>query len=222
MVIKASVDGDIVDGLDFVLKPKKTTSEADEAPIEVIKMAVKNTSRPDLQGVTKTNTTETNVVSSRNNLPDNKIIPVKTINTLDSPENKGAYKSATQNQINKYEKESFQNVTKVEGLFYSVQIGVFKKEVSPKQLLNLTPVYYEVLPNGLTRYVCGKYASKSEAEAAKKAIVAKGIKGAFVVAFKNGEKITVVNHSLDGMETDSLCDYHIEEDLDFVCTKVNE
>ncbi len=151
--IKISVDGDIAEGLDFVLQAKTTTSEDDGAPLEILKMA-----------------------------------RLKT-DTIDNNEKtKAEQKLRTETQARATGNTSFQNVTGVEGLFYSVQIGVYKNKVSAKQLLNLSPIYFEVLSNGTTRYICGKYASGSEAKTAKNAILAKGIKGAFVVTYRNGKK----------------------------------
>jgi hypothetical protein len=181
-VIKELVDGDIVDGLEFVLQAKITTSEADGAPMEIVKMA-----------------------------------RIKT-NTINNKEKtKVEQKSRTKTQAKASGNTSFQNVTEVEGLFYSVQIGVYKNKVSAKQLLNLSPIYFEVLPNGTTQYICGKYASRSEAKTAKKAIVAKGIKGAFVVTYRNGKKLALVSQ-----ETDSSLNKDITEVFDFVITKTNE
>ena len=86
---------------------------------------------------------------------------------------------------------SFSKISEIKGSFYSVQIGVFKKKVTPKQLLNLTPIFYEVLPNKTTRYIFGEFNLKKDAKIARKNSYIKGIKDAYVVAYQNGKKIDV-------------------------------
>ena len=85
---------------------------------------------------------------------------------------------------------SFKKISELKGSFYSVQIGVFKDRVTPKQLLGVRPVFYETLPNLTTRYIAGNFYLKKDAKTAKNNIVAKGIKDAYIVAYKDGQKIT--------------------------------
>ncbi|MBT8317629.1 SdrD B-like domain-containing protein [Lutibacter sp.] len=94
---------------------------------------------------------------------------------------------------------SFTEISKVKGSFYSVQIGVYKNKVTPKQLLNLAPIYYEILQDTATRYIAGKYNLKKEAKIAKNNIVIKGIKDAYVVAYNDGEKVEL--YELDKIRT---------------------
>ncbi|WP_111707882.1 MSCRAMM family protein [Lutibacter citreus] len=90
-----------------------------------------------------------------------------------------------------YTNSPFKKLTEIKEPFYSVQIGVFKNQVTPTQLLNLSPIFYEELPNKTSRYISGKYNLKSEAINAKNKIIKLGIKDAFVVAYLNGTKIKV-------------------------------
>jgi cell division protein FtsN len=81
-------------------------------------------------------------------------------------------------------------VTTIKGMFYTVQIGVFGKARTAKQLMNLNPVFYDIMSNGNYRYLSGVYDKKEDAIAAKNAIAEKGIKDAFIVVYVNGIRIT--------------------------------
>ncbi|MBL4746074.1 MAG: carboxypeptidase regulatory-like domain-containing protein [Flavobacteriaceae bacterium] len=132
IVVKTLLDGDVIEGLDFIIKkPTRITIK-------------KETVRELTTAFTKDTNLETDFTK---------------IATLKIP-------------------------------FYSVQIGVFHKKVTLKQLLNLRPIYYEVLSEKTTRYISGIYTTKKEAKTARARIVALGIKDAYVVAYKNGKKVT--------------------------------
>jgi hypothetical protein len=82
------------------------------------------------------------------------------------------------------------DVKDVKGLFYTVQIGVYRTDVNKSQLKNLPEIVSDHLPNGLIRYSSGKYCSEDAATTAKNNAVAKGISDAFVCAYYNGKRIT--------------------------------
>ncbi len=90
-----------------------------------------------------------------------------------------------------------EKISTIEGEFFSVQIGVFRKQVSLKQLLNLSPIFYEVLSDSTTKYIAGKYDLLKEAKIARNRIMTKGITDAYVVAYKDGKeiKVAVLNNS---------------------------
>lgn len=77
----------------------------------------------------------------------------------------------------------------IKELFYTVQIGAYRNYVTAKQLQYFSPLFYEVVPNGNVRYVYGKFDRQKDAKVAKNNIVDKGIKDAYVVAYKNGEQV---------------------------------
>lgn len=88
--------------------------------------------------------------------------------------------------------------TKIEekGLVYKVQIGAFRYAV-PLDLfnlfmkLNIKNVEYKFYPvDSLTRYTSGNYNNYKDALKAKQEIISKGITDAFLVAFKDGQRIT--------------------------------
>jgi hypothetical protein len=88
------------------------------------------------------------------------------------------------------------NVAQVQGLFYTVQVGVFSRPVSRAQLYNLNNLYSENTPNGYIRYSSGSYNSLNGAVQSKNEIVTTGVKDAFVVAYYNGKRITLAEARL--------------------------
>lgn len=77
----------------------------------------------------------------------------------------------------------------LKGLFYTVQVGAFSREVPPSTLYNLSPLVKRQV-SGLVKYTCGIYSSKDEANASKDRIREIGIKDAFVTIFYNGEPVS--------------------------------
>ncbi len=77
------------------------------------------------------------------------------------------------------------------GLFFTVQIGVFNRPVSDEVLYNLPEILTVRLPNGQIRYNTGLFNSVSEALARRKEALARGIVGAFVVAYYEGKRIPI-------------------------------
>jgi len=75
------------------------------------------------------------------------------------------------------------------GLLYTVQIGVYSKQVTRAQLSNLRPIYTEKLPNGLYRYTAGIYNQSSKLLEDKRKVVDLGVKDAFVSAYYNAKRI---------------------------------
>ncbi len=83
-------------------------------------------------------------------------------------------------------------VNDVKGLFFTVQVGAFKTEVTADKLYNLSPLFSKSGTNGNIRYNCGMYSDVAKATSAKESIVSKTrIKDAFVTAYYNGERISL-------------------------------
>jgi len=80
---------------------------------------------------------------------------------------------------------------KVNGLLFTVQIGVYTKEVNNRQLFGLKPIYSEKLPTGLYRYTAGIYNNVEKLITDKNKVVDLGVRDAFVSAYLNGKKITI-------------------------------
>jgi hypothetical protein len=78
---------------------------------------------------------------------------------------------------------------KMNGLLYTVQIGVYSKQVTRGQLYNLRPIYTEKLPSGLYRYTAGIYNQTGKLLEDKRKVVDLGVKDAFVSAYYNAKRI---------------------------------
>jgi hypothetical protein len=77
-------------------------------------------------------------------------------------------------------------------LIYKIQIGVFRNEPNASALANIPRVTSETLPeSGLLKYFSGSWPTYEEAKAEVDNIINAGFPGAFVVAFFNGQAITL-------------------------------
>ena len=77
------------------------------------------------------------------------------------------------------------------GLFFTVQIGVYSKPATMKQLNYVSPLITKKLPNGQIRYSTGMFTSLEAAEPKRKEALEKGVKHAYVTAYYKGERITI-------------------------------
>lgn len=82
-----------------------------------------------------------------------------------------------------------QDIQVIKGLLYTVQVGVYSKQVKAGQLYNITPLYYELNQKGQYRYTSGIFNDVKEASKAKDIIVQIGVSDAFVSAYINGKRI---------------------------------
>lgn len=80
---------------------------------------------------------------------------------------------------------------KISGLFFTVQIGVYSRDVNRSVLFNLDPIVTLKTAENLYRYSTGTFTSVEEATIRKDQIVKIGITDAFVTAYFNGERITI-------------------------------
>jgi hypothetical protein len=78
----------------------------------------------------------------------------------------------------------------IDGLLFTVQIGVYNRQVSKGQLRNLGPIFSEKLPSGLYRYTAGIYNDPERLLTDKRRVVDLGIRDAFVSAYLNGKRIS--------------------------------
>ncbi|PKP01606.1 MAG: hypothetical protein CVU11_14725 [Bacteroidetes bacterium HGW-Bacteroidetes-6] len=81
-------------------------------------------------------------------------------------------------------------MTDVDGLVYSVQVGVYAKTRNSDQLFGIRPLIEEKMTNGYYRYFAGTFNAMNDAVAARNTIRANGVPDAFVVILYKGRKIT--------------------------------
>lgn len=82
------------------------------------------------------------------------------------------------------------NADKVEGLFYTVQLGAFSNPIQATDVYNISPLVTKFVGN-LYKYSTGIYRSVDDAVVRKNEVVALGNTDAFVTVYYNGERITV-------------------------------
>jgi cell division protein FtsN len=83
------------------------------------------------------------------------------------------------------------DVAMPKGLVYMVQVGAFRNELPAEVFQDITPVSGIHVGNGLVRYSAGRFEDRQEAVKAQDQIRARGYKDAFVVAYMDGQRITL-------------------------------
>jgi hypothetical protein len=76
-------------------------------------------------------------------------------------------------------------------LYYSVQVGVFGGPRTAKRLYNISDLYFDRTSNGYYRYFSGKFDNEQSAKRSRDRIRVIGIRDAFVVVFRNGQRISM-------------------------------
>ncbi len=75
------------------------------------------------------------------------------------------------------------------GVYFAVQIGVYKERRSPARMKGISPIDYEEF-DGFVRHTFGKFADYNQAKTAQNEIRNSGISDAFVIAYINGRKVS--------------------------------
>ena len=83
-----------------------------------------------------------NATLANNNSPSNNITDNSTANT---------------NTTNEVVPVASKEISGIQGMLFTVQIGVYSNNVSASQLFNLNPIYREQIPSGNFRYTAGIY-----------------------------------------------------------------
>jgi epidermal growth factor receptor substrate 15 len=89
------------------------------------------------------------------------------------------------------------------GLIYRVQVGAYAKPLPENLFTEFTPVTGEKLSNGITRYLAGYFGNKTKAADAQRAIRALGYADAFMVAYCDGQRISLAEARR--LEESGLC-----------------
>ncbi len=76
-------------------------------------------------------------------------------------------------------------------VLFRVQIGAFAKPPLRDVFKNIANLQVIPFEDGLTRYFSGAFSSYGEAKKRKEEIIAEGFEGAFIVAFKNSQRISI-------------------------------
>ncbi len=79
------------------------------------------------------------------------------------------------------------------GVVFAVQIGAFRNAIPESTFSDMTPVLGERLDNGLTRYTAGLFTDLRSASGAKDQVRGRGYRDAFVVAYKDGVRISLAD-----------------------------
>ncbi|MEZ4721278.1 MAG: hypothetical protein R2813_05305 [Flavobacteriales bacterium] len=77
------------------------------------------------------------------------------------------------------------------GIIYKVQIGAFRNAIRQDAFKGIKPITGESVGNGLTRYTAGEFKDFASADFAKDEVRDIGYRDAFVVAYRNGERISI-------------------------------
>ena len=82
-------------------------------------------------------------------------------------------------------------VEKIQGLFFTIQVGVYSKPVAAALLQNVNPLNSELTETNKIRYTSGQYNNMNDAVVKRDEIRKQGIVDAFVTAYYNGKRITL-------------------------------
>jgi len=78
-----------------------------------------------------------------------------------------------------------------DGLIFKVQIGFFKSQLDPAHFDGIFPLSSQKVDDTYYRYEAGNFSNYNDAKEAQKAVIDKGYSDSFVIAYFNGEKISI-------------------------------
>ena len=82
-------------------------------------------------------------------------------------------------------------IEKTQGVFFTVQVGVYAKPSRNPVLNTYSDLHVEKLANGQVRYTSGKFQTIAEVVKQRDFVRTNGIPDAFITAYQNGKRITV-------------------------------
>ena len=83
------------------------------------------------------------------------------------------------------------DVSNTEGLFYTVQVGVYSNTRIPDQLASIRPLNSEPTERGYIRYTSGIFDTREQAANWRAELLNRGLSDAFITAYLNGNRITL-------------------------------
>lgn len=89
------------------------------------------------------------------------------------------------------------------GIVFRVQLGAFKNKPDA-EAFNTIPNLFVFESNGVYRYMSGSYSDFNSAAKHKVAMIVKGYKDAFVVAFKNGERVSLKSLGIKTIDSNPI------------------
>lgn len=104
-------------------------------------------------------------------------------------DNKGAYGIVGSDPSKTATPEPGKKPEMIEGVVYRVQVGAYRRPLSKQVFAGLPDVVSVTSENNVTKYMTGTFTDYNEAAKHKVDMVVKGYQGAFVVAFKNGQRV---------------------------------
>ncbi|MDF1672053.1 MAG: SPOR domain-containing protein, partial [Vicingaceae bacterium] len=131
-----------------------------------------------------TNTENTNTENTNNRVTNINEVPSKLTNSIFLLNNDNQPVYDANNPIPTIDKMP-------EGLVFKVQIGAFRNPIPQNHFKGFAPIMAEDAGNGITRYTAGLFTGINTAVEAKNSIRSIGYNDAFVVAFYNGERISI-------------------------------
>ncbi|HKC69111.1 MAG TPA: hypothetical protein VKG26_12825, partial [Bacteroidia bacterium] len=106
------------------------------------------------------------------------------------------------------------NLATVNGMLFTIQIGVYTNNVSNGQLRNLKPIFREQLTNGNYRYTAGIYSDLELVKTDRRKVNALGINDAFVSAYLNGQRIKITD-AIDKVSADKTIQFPPQQPIIF-------
>jgi len=102
-------------------------------------------------------------------------------------------------------------VEQIDGLFYTVQIGTYTSKELPSEFSSITELNLETIPGNRYRYSTGIFRDIKFARARREELLNDGIKGAFVIAYENGNRISLRELRKRSLDQSELADEPGEE-----------
>lgn len=112
-------------------------------------------------------------------------------------------RKATENSSESNNNTSTESTNETNEVVFRVQLGAFKSEPTEEAFRSI-PNLFVVESGGYYRYMSGAFNSFDEAAKHKVKMVIKGYKGAFVVAYKNGKRVSLKSVGVNPISSDPI------------------